>query len=53
VLDFEVVYNYLTGIKMTRYKIAEIKAKVLPILKHHDAARAGLFGSIVTGDVNE
>jgi len=31
-------------------RLAEVKAKVVPILKKHGARRAGLFGSVARGD---
>lgn len=31
--------------------IEQIKKKIIPILKHHRAKRAGLFGSLVRGEM--
>lgn len=36
-----------------KLKIEEIKQKVVPILKRHEAKRAGLFGSCVRGELEE
>ncbi len=33
--------------------IDEIKQKILPILRHHQVKRAGLFGSLVRGEMKE
>jgi len=30
--------------------IAEVKAKILPVLKRHDVKRAGVFGSLARGE---
>jgi predicted nucleotidyltransferase len=32
-------------------QILEIKNKILPILQHHQVLKAGLFGSLVRGDM--
>ncbi len=33
--------------------IEEVKSKIIPILKQHGATRAGLFGSVVRGEVGD
>jgi hypothetical protein len=33
--------------------IEEIKRKILPILKRHNATKAGLFGSLIRGEMGE
>ncbi len=34
-----------------RYEIEDVKKKVVPILKHHGIKKAGLFGSVVRGEL--
>ncbi|MEM9833226.1 MAG: nucleotidyltransferase family protein [Bacteroidota bacterium] len=34
-------------------ELAEIKAKITPILQKHSIRRAGLFGSVITGNATD
>lgn len=33
--------------------IEDIKEKILPVLKKYGTKKAGIFGSVVTGETNE
>ncbi|MEN4017032.1 MAG: nucleotidyltransferase family protein [Methanobacterium sp.] len=39
--------------KEVQYEIEDVKRKILPILKHYGVKKAGLFGSIVRGELRE
>lgn len=39
--------------KEVQYEIEDVKRKILPILEHYGVKKAGLFGSIVRGELRE
>ena len=36
-----------------QYEIEDVKRKILPILEHYGVKKAGLFGSVVRGELRE
>lgn len=36
-----------------RLEIEDVKKKIVPILKHHGVKKAGLFGSLVRGELSK
>ena len=45
--------NNLLSIKLQTRNIEKIKTKIIEVLKKHRVERAGLFGSIVSGEANK
>ncbi|MCZ3366522.1 MULTISPECIES: nucleotidyltransferase family protein [Methanobacterium] len=39
--------------KETRLEIEDVKRKILPILEQYEVKKAGLFGSVVRGELRE
>jgi predicted nucleotidyltransferase len=39
--------------KEVQHEIEDVKRKILPILEHYGVKKAGLFGSIVRGELRE